>query len=153
MSTGPRTEIGKATSSKNAVKHGLLAGKYLPIEEKDALEKLVSDLTEEYQPATATQFLMIERIGMAMTKLRRLHVIEDALHASARAHASAMKKSGAVESRWIPEDLVEAVAVPPLEVWSLVGRYQTSLSRQISKSVGELLVLKGTVAVSVEAPE
>ena len=91
---------------------------------------------------------MIERIALAMTKLRRLHVMEDALHAAARVQASKAKDAGEARYKFVPDELVEGGAVPPLEVWGLVARYQTSLNRQISETIGELMLLKGTLPMS-----
>ena len=150
-STGPKTSAGKKTSSQNAVKHGLLAGKWLPPDEKAALEKLLFDLLGEYGPATATRQIMIERIALGMTKLRRLHVMEDAMHASARITNINRKRAGEPEFKWVDDDLLEAGALPPIEAWGLLARYQTALNRQISKAIGELLALKQVEAQRISA--
>jgi hypothetical protein len=61
---GPRTEAGRAASSKNSFKHGLASGRIL-IEGEDpaAFEALVADLEEDYQPATETEALLVHDLA------------------------------------------------------------------------------------------
>ena len=61
---GPRTEAGKAASSKNSFKHGLASGRIL-IEGEDpaAFEALVADLEADYQPATETEALLVHDLA------------------------------------------------------------------------------------------
>ena len=59
-STGPRTEEGKAASSRNAVRHAL-TGTFcvLPTENKDAYLRLLSELFTEHNPQTPTEELLV----------------------------------------------------------------------------------------------
>jgi len=60
-STGPRTTSGKLASSRNSLKHGLASGQpIIPGEDPAAFETLVRTLTEEHQPATATEQLLLQ---------------------------------------------------------------------------------------------
>jgi hypothetical protein len=61
---GPRTQAGKAASSKNSFKHGLASGRIL-IEGEDptAFEALVVDLEADYQPATETEALLVHDLA------------------------------------------------------------------------------------------
>ena len=61
---GPRTQAGKAASSKNSFKHGLASGRIL-IEGEDpaAFETLVADLEADYQPATETEALLVHDLA------------------------------------------------------------------------------------------
>jgi hypothetical protein len=61
---GPRTQAGKAASSKNSFKHGLASGRIL-IEGEDpaAFEALVADLEADYQPATKTEALLVHDLA------------------------------------------------------------------------------------------
>ena len=55
-STGPRTPAGKATSSKNALQHGLLAAQtLLPDEDADALTALSTGLIDQLAPSRAAR--------------------------------------------------------------------------------------------------
>ena len=52
QSTGPKTNHGKATSSRNAFKHGFSAAfAVLPSEDQHAFEELLAALRAEHQPA------------------------------------------------------------------------------------------------------
>ena len=59
-STGPRTEQGKAVSSRNAVRHGL-TGTFcvLPHESQDDFELLLVRLFTEHDPQDATEELLV----------------------------------------------------------------------------------------------
>jgi hypothetical protein len=61
---GPRTQAGKAASSKNSFKHGLASGRIL-IEGEDPaeFEALVADLEADYQPATETEALLVHDLA------------------------------------------------------------------------------------------
>jgi hypothetical protein len=63
-STGPRTEAGKAASSRNAIKHGL-AGGVLFIEGEDpaAFHLLLADLIAEHTPATTAERMIVENLA------------------------------------------------------------------------------------------
>jgi hypothetical protein len=61
---GPRTQAGKAASSKNSFKHGLASGRIL-IEGEDPAEfdALVADLEADYVPATETEALLVHDLA------------------------------------------------------------------------------------------
>ena len=58
-STGPRTATGKATSSRNALKHGLSAPHtFLESECQTAFHTFKDELEQEFQPRTVLQRLL-----------------------------------------------------------------------------------------------
>lgn len=60
LSTGPVSEAGKAISAQNNFRHGLTgAFCLLPDENSDEFNKLHTDLSEEHQPATATESMLV----------------------------------------------------------------------------------------------
>jgi len=60
FSPGPVTEAGKATSAQNNFRHGLTgAFCLLPDESQNEFNKLHADLSEEHQPATATESMLV----------------------------------------------------------------------------------------------
>ena len=60
LSTGPVTEAGKAISAQNNFRHGLTgAFCLLPEENADEFNKLHADLSEEHQPTTATESMLV----------------------------------------------------------------------------------------------
>lgn len=114
------------------------------------MNHLVQDLDSEYQPDTATQRIMVERIAMAMTKLRRLYELENALHLKAQHEAidAAESPRGRFALNKQPPDLAKASAMPSIKQLDLMARYQTSLDRQISKIIGELIHLKSSTSMA-----
>lgn len=76
-STGPRTEAGKRTASKNALKHGLLC-KELVVRDRDAhetqaeLNELAAQIWEECQPKGFFEERCAEEIIASYWRLRRV---------------------------------------------------------------------------------
>jgi len=77
-SRGPKTEAGKARSARNAIRHGLRAGRFLVVPEEDALEfdGLETVLLEELAPANALQAVLTRRVVSAAWRLARADRIE-----------------------------------------------------------------------------
>ncbi len=83
LSTGPRTPEGKATSSRNAVKHGLFARDVLlksPHHNEDPKEfiSLLESLFEELKPETQFQEHLVRKIANCLWRSRRAIVAETA---------------------------------------------------------------------------
>ena len=76
-STGPRTQVGKSRSSRNSIRHGLLAqdvileneNEHLFVERRDAI---VADLS----PVGELEQVLVERIVVCEWRLQRLRHIE-----------------------------------------------------------------------------
>jgi hypothetical protein len=66
LSTGPKTEEGKAASSKNNLRHGFTgAFMILPWEKQEEFDNLLSELRAEHQPATMTETLLVEKMAQS----------------------------------------------------------------------------------------
>lgn len=75
-STGPRTPEGKRRSSRNALKHGLLAAETVILEgdgaeDREQFDALLADLIDDLQPATVLEQTFVERIANCYWRLRR----------------------------------------------------------------------------------
>lgn len=77
-SGGPSSEIGKAKSAQNSLKHGLTATAPSSDFEKIMMANFVDELTNFYQPQSPLEKLQIERIALARAKLARLYQTEQA---------------------------------------------------------------------------
>lgn len=78
-STGPRTPAGIATSSANAVQHGILSRHLiLPSENRDEFEALLQQLLSEQQPQGTLELALVERMAVALWRQRRLVTAETA---------------------------------------------------------------------------
>lgn len=80
-STGPRTPEGKAKSSRNALKHGLLAREVVisdgdGAENASEFEALMDRLENHFQPVGALEELLVERVGVSIWRLRRAQRFE-----------------------------------------------------------------------------
>ncbi|MBF0453913.1 MAG: hypothetical protein HQL72_03725 [Magnetococcales bacterium] len=73
LSTGPKTEAGKARSSMNAVRHGLFSQHlFLDDEYSDDYQALEEDLHHTLRPVGALEQTLVERIAVNMWRQRRL---------------------------------------------------------------------------------
>jgi hypothetical protein len=63
-STGPKSTEGKAKSCLNHFSHGFASAtaRFIPGEDPEEFKALLADLTEEYQPATPTEQIFVERM-------------------------------------------------------------------------------------------
>ena len=78
-STGPRSEAGKAVVSRNALRHGLLS-RHLIIEgeSQEEFSELLRLLAEEFRPVGLVEHALVERVGIALWRQRRLVRAESA---------------------------------------------------------------------------
>ena len=152
-SSNPNTGFDTNRAWKNTLKHGLTARRWLSQAELDSYSTIFKDLCEEYQPETATERLLIESISVTMTKIRRLTEVEDAKYRLARSTAntyafkgllSQISKDANGTDVLSPDDIRRiyiGAAMPDPQIMSTINRQQNSLSRQLSKELGELLSL------------
>jgi hypothetical protein len=77
LSTGPRTETGKATVSTNATKHGLTAHlQRLDPRDSPAYQQNLTDLTTGLAPANPAEEFLIRDLAMLKSRLDRLEAAE-----------------------------------------------------------------------------
>jgi hypothetical protein len=80
-STGPRSEAGKANSSRNATKHGLTAANpLLPGEDPANLEILFNNLCCTFRPVGEGEELLIHRVAEAQWRLKRVLLHEAGIY-------------------------------------------------------------------------
>ena len=71
-STGPKTPEGRDRSSRNALRHGLLAKTVLLRAEcPDSFRKFVSSFYAEYRPKTATEHALVQIMAVARWRMLR----------------------------------------------------------------------------------
>ena len=71
-STGPRTEAGKATSSRNALKHGLTARTALmPDEDAEVHACFLAGMLDSYDPLNPAETALVEEMIDIQWRLRR----------------------------------------------------------------------------------
>ena len=78
-SRGPRTVAGKAKTSLNALRHGLLARNYAPpadMRNQDVLYRRIhSALTDEYRPRTFTAAALVAGLASDFVQLSRIRTM------------------------------------------------------------------------------
>ena len=78
-SHGPVTAEGKATSARNAVRHGLaVSSLVLNNEDREKFNALIDSYIDEYQPATKTEMDLVEQMTASKWLLERCWTLEAA---------------------------------------------------------------------------
>ena len=125
LSTGPKTEEVKKTSSSNAITHGFSAADpVLPAEDRNQFNQLLQDLKSEFQPATAHQEFLVNQMVGAQWKLNRLERMENQMFASLDDPAKA----------FTDEETARKFAG--------LQRYRVALERTYHRSIKELRIAK-----------
>ena len=80
LSTGPKSEEGKARSAQNALKHGLSSNEvFVKPEEKDLFRQFRHDYMAELQPAGPLEHGLAAAVIHAAWNLRRIRTLEAGL--------------------------------------------------------------------------
>ena len=78
-STGPKSTLGKAASSQNSLRHGVLSAHLiLPNESRKEFDALQAELQQEFMPQGVLEMSLVERIAIALWRQRRLVRAESA---------------------------------------------------------------------------
>jgi len=78
-STGPRSPMGKATSSRNSLKHGLASGALMiPGEDPAAFDALLADLTADHDPVNCTEQLLVREMAQSYWLMQRATRLQNA---------------------------------------------------------------------------
>jgi len=115
-STGPKTEEGKAKSSRNRLSHGFASStRFVQGEDPAEFNLLLDDLISEHQPATPTEQILVEQMAHHHWISLRATRLQDSIVAS-------YLKTG----------------LTPVQL-GLFIRYQTTAERSFHKAHTELL--------------
>ncbi len=133
-STGPRTEEGKARSSQNGLKHGLLARDAVMADEDPAeYDRQFQLLEENIFPKNAIEFALVRQIADAEWRLRRITRIEAGLVSHQHAYTNRDTRKWAPDT--IPPDrdgenqLLGKSMADRTQALANLARYQTHMSR------------------------
>ncbi len=115
QSTGPRTAVGKAASSGNAVQHGILSRHLiLPGESRDEFDALLLQLMTEQQPVGTLEQALVERMAIALWRQRRLVAAETAQLQLQQAELTHSENVRVWEITGADMDWIKALAREPL---------------------------------------
>ncbi len=141
-STGPRSAAGKAKSSRNAVKHGLLANRIVLADHKDEDPQqfglLLDGLRDDYQPQSTIETMLVERLAASFWRLRRAYryEVEAITHANLpNPLADALDEMAALPLP--PVKRGERILPPQHSLDSLI-RYETMIDRELLRTMRQL---------------
>src|SRR5437016_986339 len=119
LSTGPTSEIGKATAALNNTRHGLAgAFRVLPTESQSDFDQLLATLREEHNPETFTETTLVEVMAQHHWLRHRALNLESSCYDSATGQITNEKQL------------------------TLYLRYQTTHERGFHKCLNDLLKLR-----------
>jgi hypothetical protein len=153
-SGGPRTEAGKARSSQNARKHGLLADKVYLLQNENPVvwEHIKTICYQTFQPKDEFEQRLVDKIACARWRMDRLIATETAIIAC-KMEEQADEFNGAYG---VPDECVRtAVAIQDLadksNVLALLQRYEGHLERSYTRCVKALFDLRAKLQLPENA--
>jgi hypothetical protein len=143
LSTGPRTGGGKAKTALNAITHGL-SGKQivLPNESPEDFDDFRAGLLNELNPSGALEGTLAEKIIGDLWRLRRVPVMEAALHK--RGHRMGVAEAGLEEAD--PSVIATWSLGMYADTFANLWRHEAALSRSWSRALHELQRLQAARA-------
>ena len=78
-SNGPKTDEGKAISSRNSVTHGLTAKRWLNVNEQSLYDETVKNLIVDFDPQTSIEKILISKLSGCIVRLMRTQKVENAM--------------------------------------------------------------------------
>jgi hypothetical protein len=122
--TGPRTELGKEKSRRNALKHGIFSSTVLLKDEQRAkFDSLLSGLRDDLEPQGTLEEILVDKLASLLWRHRRLmSVIVEGERPRKRIE-------------FILEPDLNEICPTPLEV---SVRYETTLERAFDRALNQL---------------
>ena len=71
-SNGPKTDEGKAISSRNSTTHGLTARHWLNVDEQSLFDDTVKNLIVDFDPQTSIEKVLIFKLAELCVRLIRM---------------------------------------------------------------------------------
>jgi len=78
-SGGPKTNKGKAISSRNSTTHGLTARRWVNDSEQELFDATIQALHKDFNPQTNIECLLISKLAECTVRLMRIQKVEDAM--------------------------------------------------------------------------
>jgi len=125
-SSGPRSDTGKAITSKNSVVFGLFSGDFVRPGEEQGYAALHVTLVRELAPIGALEDVLVEEVQRAMWRLRRCGEVESHL---------VLRLS---DGENFILDAMEALNSPAEKIQRSVDRARSQAHRLLHKSTAEL---------------
>ena len=139
-STGPRTPEGKERSSKNALRHGLLAAdSVIPGEDPADFDRHLTLFENTYVPKNYIEREIVRQIADAAWRMQRLSRIETSAitvaMARRRKHRLRYGQESALEGHEADLELLGASMLDDTKLLNNLGRYDGHLTRRFYRAV------------------
>ena len=76
---GPKTDEGKAISSRNSITHGLTARRWLDANEQSLYDETIKNLIVDFDPQSSIEKILITKMAECLVRLMRIQKVEDAM--------------------------------------------------------------------------
>ena len=90
---GPKTDEGKAISSRNSIAHGLTAKRWLNVNEQSLFDETVENLIVDFDPQTYIEKMLITKMAECSVRLMRIQNRENAMFDLASSEAGHPEES------------------------------------------------------------
>lgn len=134
---GPRSPEAKAKVSRNALVHGLTAGKHVLLDHEDpaAFAALTENVLRDLAPVGAVEIGYAKHIALCLWRLDRAGLVESAAMNHALQDTLAVGTAEFTPAQRFERALIASVNNDYLEP---VNRYQTHIQRSLSSALREL---------------
>ena len=78
-SSGPKTNKGKAISSRNSTTHGLTAKSWINDTEQELFDATFDELNQDFNPQSHIEKMLISKLAECTVRLARMQRVEDAM--------------------------------------------------------------------------
>ena len=146
-STGPRTPEGKERSSKNALRHGLLAqDSVIPGEDPADFDRHLSLYEDTYVPKNCIEREIVRQIADAAWRMQRLSRIETTAIGVAiarrRKHRVRYGQESGLEGHEADLELLGASMLDDTKLLNNLGRYDGHLTRRFYRAVEMMMKIR-----------
>ncbi len=142
-SRGPITPEGKAVSSRNAVRHGLMSSTILIDGElPERFETLLASHVAEFQPENETEMMLVENMAVCKWRQLRIWALENVGHSEEIRRLIAdspemASKDPAERAWWAMREIMKKS-----NILDLMNRYETRFDRQYTRALRTLRELR-----------
>ena len=153
-STGPKSAVGRARSRMNSRKHGLTATTLVIGDEDPAhFDRLRAELMEQYDPQSALECELVERLSSLLWRLRRVPVFEAAIMETRRVEVGIEEEDKLSSDRILEDDLSDDVVLArsiglalildgSSDILGKLARHESTLMNAFIKTLQMLLLLQ-----------
>jgi hypothetical protein len=145
-SNGPVTPEGRATSSRNSLRHGFTAGSVvLPTESQEDFQALLDSYADQFDPQGGVEMDLVQTMAAARWRLRRICSIETTLlDKEMTRNAKDIRREfnnpdDAGRLAWVFRDLADHG-----QSLALLMRYEGALNRSYDRAFKQLILLQST---------